>query len=150
MSREHDFAVLMAADTTLMATLTGGVFESGLVGREGITRETAAGAFDSNGYLKPCALVKQRALVPDGGVRDGLAQAVSATQVVEVWLYEDSGYTNLDTARARLFALLEGHVFSGAYPAEWVNSITRQRDQGALTGKSLERMDFQVRAIETV
>src|SRR5690348_12611347 len=98
MSREDDFKARMIDDTTaspvigsgtaLMAILTGGVFTKGAVGREGITRESAPSAF-SGGFLQPCALVKQRGLVPDGKIRDEETQAVSGTQVIEVYLYED-------------------------------------------------------------
>lgn len=149
-SRESDFATRMAADATLMATLTGGVFRSELVGREGITRETAAGAFDTNLYLKPCALVKQRGLVPDGAIRDEIEQDTSVRQVVEVYLYEDSGYTSIDAAISRLFVLFQGWQFAGAsasFPVELVNIIDRQRDEGALKGKSLARVDFAVFSI---
>ena len=62
MSRETDFETRMEADATLAAILTGGVYTSGAVGELGITRETTSAAFDSNGYLKPCALVRQCAL----------------------------------------------------------------------------------------
>lgn len=147
MALEDDFAARMIADAPLMAILSGGVFKSSTLGRLGITRETAPAAFDAGGYLRPCALVRQRALVPTGDVDDADGKLVSASQVVEVWLYEDTGYSALDAAAARLFALLHGHVFSGWFEARWVNSIDRQRDAGALAGASLARMDFQVHGI---
>lgn len=148
MSREADFATVMEADATLMAILTGGVHVSGEVGPEGISRHTTPSAFDSDGYLLPCALVRQRALVPDGIVRDGQAQHVSAAQVVEIWLYEDRGYSNIDSAIMRLFVLFEGVTVGGdAFPAALVNVLDRQRDEGALAGSSLARMDWAVNSI---
>lgn len=148
MSREDDFATRMAADSTLMTTLTGGVYKSGTVGREGITRDTAAGTFDANGYLKPAALVKQRDLIPDNQVNDQIAGVASAAQVVEIWIYEDSGYTNIDTALARLFVLFHGHSLTGAFPAEWAGTIDRQRDEGALKGASMARQDWLITDIQ--
>lgn len=148
MALEDDFATRMVADTALMAILTGGVWKSGAVGRLGITREVAASAFDATGYLKPCALVRQRAMAPTGDVDDTGAGMASAAQTVEVWLYEDTGYTAIDGAMARLFALLHGHVFAGGwFEARWSNTIDRQRDAGALAGASLARMDFLVHGI---
>lgn len=148
MPRESDIADRMMADATLMAILTGGVYISATTGPLGISRDATPAAFDATGYLLPCALVRERALVPDNAVRDGMTQTVSAGQVVEVWVYEDRGYTAIDAALARLFVLLEGYQFAGCFPAEWVYSLTRQRDAGALDGASLARTDFMIRSIE--
>ncbi len=144
MAIESDIATLLSADATLDAILLGGVYASGTVGPLGITRETTPGAF-SGGWLLPAALVRQRGRVPDGAVRDGLAQDVSTAQVVEIYLYEDSGYSSIDAAAARIYALLEGvAVGSGTFPAELVNMLDRERDTGALAGHSLARMDFVI------
>lgn len=148
MSREADFKARMIADTTLMAILDGGVFTSEDVGRDGITRTSAPDAFDANGFLQPAALVKQRGNVPDNQVVDQMAQIRSATQVIEIYLYQDSGYDQVDLARARLYVLFEGYAFSNTFPAEWVNTIDRQQDEGALSGASLARIDFLVADIQ--
>lgn len=147
-SRENLFATRMEADSTLMAILTGGVYESGEVGVEGITRESTPAAF-SSGYLLPCALVRQRSLVPDNIVYDEIEQDTSLRQVVEIWLYEDSGYTNLDLATARLFTLFQGYQFSDSFPAQLINQIDRARDEGALKGRSLARMEFEIYSIRS-
>jgi hypothetical protein len=129
-----------------MAILTGGVYQTGLVGVEGITRETTPGAF-VNGYLQPCALVRQRSATPDLQIRDDILQETSITQVVEIYLYEDRGYTAIDAASAELYLLFQGVMLPAAYPCEWIGLIDRQRDAGALKGKSLARMEFLVRSI---
>lgn len=147
MSREGDFAARMTGDATLMLILTGGVFTSGVVGIEGITRETAAAAFDANGYLKPCALVKQRGNVPDGNVRDGLAQHTSAIQVVEIYFYADTGYTAIDSAMARSYVLFEGYSFADSFPVELSNVLDRLRDEGALNNASMARQDWAVYSV---
>jgi hypothetical protein len=148
MSREDDFKTRMTNDATLMAILTGGVYTKGEVGREGITRETAPSAFDDDGYLEPCALVVQRGLVPDGEVHDEEEQLASAGQVVEVYLYEDSGYGNIDSALDRLFTLFFGYQFTGTFPVELFNMLDRERDEGSLKGASLARQDWMVREIQ--
>lgn len=146
MAREDDVATRMTSDATLVAILTGGVFKAGTVGRLGITRDTAPGAF--NGVaLKPCALVKQRGLIPDFEIQDFDERHASATQVIEVWLYEDSGFSNIDAAMARLWTLFFGYKFSDSWPVEVTNEINRQRDDGALKGASLARMDLLVRSV---
>lgn len=147
MAREDQFAARMTGDATLMDILTGGVFTSGAVGLDGITRETVAAAFDASGWLKPCALVKQRGNVPTFDVVDYDAQVTSARQIVEIWLYEDKGYTNIDAAAARLYTLFQGHVLDDTFEIRLAFDLDRQRDTGALAGASLRRLDFQVDSI---
>lgn len=143
MSRETDFQTRMEADAPLMAILTGGVYVAGELGREGITRTSAPSAFDSNGYLKPCALVRQRSQVSDSQVIDQIEQIASETRIIEIYLYEDSGYTNIDSALSRLFTLFFGYQFSnGGFPLEWIGTLDRERDQGALDGASLARQEW--------
>lgn len=144
MSREANFKTRMDADATLLAILTGGVYAAGSLGLLGITRETTPSAFDSNGYLKPCALVRQRPLIPDLQVVDFTAQVASAAQVTEIYVYEDSGYTNIDSALSRLYTLFYGYKFSDSFPVEWLGTLDRERDQGALNGASMARMEFLV------
>ena len=151
MSRENDFITRMQSDATLMALLTGGAYAAQSLTREGITRETTPNAFDSAGYLKPCALVRQRGQVADGMVRDGMAQVVSTRQVVEIYLYCDSSYSPLDTAAARIKVLFEGVPFTGtdgSFPVEWLGTRDRLRDTGALNGAPLSIMEFAVYSVE--
>lgn len=148
MARETDFYNRMVADSALNLILTGGVYQAGVVGLEGISRESTPAAF-SGGYLLPCALIRQRGNVPDNAVRDGMAQIVSTMQICEVWLYADSGagYTAIDAAGARLFVLFEGYALPGAFPTELVNVIDRARDEGSLSGAGLARYDWAVHSI---
>lgn len=145
-TREADFASRMA-DATLTAILTGGVHQAGLVGLEGITRDSTPAAF-SGGYLLPCALVKQRGNVPTLDVVDYLAQHTSARQIVEVWLYQDApAYTAIDAAVARLYILMQGHRFADTFEVRLANVLDRERDQGSLAGASMGRLDWQVDSI---
>jgi len=143
-AREDDFRTRMTGDTTLMATLTGGVYTSSAVGPEGITRDTTPTAFDASGYLKPCALVRQRGSVPTGEVVDYNDRTTSARQIVEIWLYQDRGYSAIDTALARLYVLFQGHQWSNSFETRLANVLDRQRDPGALAGASMARQEWQV------
>lgn len=145
MAHEDDFATLLAADGTLPGILTGGIYKSGTLGPLGITRATAAAAFDSDGYLKPCALVKERAAVSTADAVDYNTPLKSTRQVVEVWLYQEQGsYAALDSARARIFALLQGYVVSDGFEVSLAQQLTRLREPGALAGASMARQDWQV------
>lgn len=159
MSREADFALRMATDATLMAILTGEVWTpSGYIlppaidrghvaGPLGISREVTPDAFDASGYLLPCALVKQAGRIPDGIVRDYEAQITSANQRVEIWLYQDRTYTAIDAAASRIYVLFQGHRFDDSYDIYLANDIDRQRDDGALSGAPLRRLDWIVPSI---
>lgn len=144
MSYEAEVAAILAADPTLNAILTGGIFATATIGRSGITRKNTPSAFDADGYLKPCALVKERDIVPIGDVLDFDAQLESARQAVEVWLYENSGYANIDAAVARVRALLMGEMLANSFELRLALHVRRRRDEGALAGASMERLDFQV------
>ena len=145
MSRETDFETVMEADATLMAILTGGVHTRESLGDEGLARETVPTAFDSNGFLKPCSVVRQRAAVNDGAVDDMQAQEASVQQVVELWFYDDSGFTNIDSAKARSKVLFHGYQFNDSFPLEWAGEpITRDYDRGALNGRPMARQDWSV------
>jgi hypothetical protein len=145
-AREDDFKTIMAADAPLVAILTGGIHTSGTVGLEGITRDTVPAAF-SGGYLLPCALVRQRGNVPTGDVEDYNDQTTSARQIVEIWLYQDRNYTQIDLAAARLYVLLQGRVMNDSFEIRLANVIDRGRDEGSLDGASLARLDWQVENI---
>lgn len=146
MSYESEIATILDADATLDALLTGGIHQSSTAGPLGITREATPTAFDANGYLKPSALVRQRNRVPTGDVLDFDDQLESMRQIVEVWLYADSGagYTTLDTAAARIRTLLMGDTLTASFELRLALWLDRQRDNGALAGAAMQRLDFQV------
>ncbi len=151
MSRETQFETVMEADATLVALLTGGIYTKETTGVEGLSRETTPAAFDANGYLKPCALIRQRDLVPDNAVRDPMAQKASAAQTVEIWLYADAGagYSAIDSARNRLYTLFEGYQFAGdGFEVAWTNSLGNLRDPGALRNAAMSRIDFIVYSVQ--
>jgi len=147
MSRETEVATYLQADTALTAILTGGIYANSELGREGITQDSTANAFDANGYLLPCAIVKQRGDIPDTRIADEGSKIIAQSLMVEVWLYEDVSYTAIDAARARLFTIMHGHKFSGAWPAEWAFTTPPMRDEGSLNGASMQRVDFQIRSL---
>lgn len=147
---EADIATLISANSAIMAQLTGGVYQSGLLGVEGITRETTPAAFDSDGYLLPCCVVRQRDLIPTLDVMDFDAQVKSSIQVVECWLYQDAPlYDVIDAVSSLIYALLQGKPLPYSYELDLAHVISRQRDGGSLGNASLSRLDFAVYRILT-
>lgn len=150
MAHEDAIAAILEADATLTAILTGGIYTGGEVGPLGITRDTEAtdDAFDGDGWLLPCALVKEAAIVATADVTDYGEQVQSARQRVEIWLYQDRTYVALDSARARIRTLLMGRILDGTFELRLAQEWTRLRDPGALSGSSMAKMDWQVDFIQ--
>lgn len=153
MSWEGDIHTRLSADGTLTAILTGGIYKAEAVGRDGITRDKAAtaGAFDldvTRKRLKPCAFIVEADRVYDGVIRDDMLQNASYSQRVRIFLYEDVGYSNIDSAEARIFTLLMGHQFTGALPLQLVGEARRRREPGALLGASMHIVDYLVIAVK--
>jgi hypothetical protein len=146
MSRENDVYTVLNADATLLTTLTGGIFKVESIGIDGIDRTSAPTAF-TGGFLRPCALVRSRSFVPDGVLRDNIAKQLTVRETVEVYLYSDgaAGYSAIDTAKARVIRLLQGHQFADSFEVELVNIVPRMREPaGPLMNASMERLDFLV------
>ncbi len=91
----------LEADATLMATLTGGVHTS-----VEINRQEAPSAFDANGELLPCVLVRIENETSTGPYTD------SSRQYLVLYFYQRRGYDAVDSALARAYVLLNRHKFS--------------------------------------
>jgi hypothetical protein len=129
--------------------LTGGLYTFVGTGRNGISRQTTSAAFDATtGILKPCCVVKERALNPDGGARDtGVA---SYRTVVELWFYDDSdaASTTIASAAARAFDVLDGVMIGDTkWIPRWMgNPVQNERDR-ALDNALVLRSDYDVRGL---
>lgn len=93
---------LLSADAALMATLTGGLHNAGEVGE--ISRQTTPEAFDANGEILPCGLLKLESTTPWGVYDD------SARLYLTLMLYQRVGSDTIDVARRRIFTLLNKQV----------------------------------------
>jgi hypothetical protein len=143
-SRESEIAAILQGDSGLMATLSGGLYVYGDLGPAGITRDSTPAAFDPDGYLLPCAIVKQRGDIPTFEAGDTAGQVTSGNQVCELWLYQDTTYTAIDAAKPIIYRLLQGAVLPDSFEIYLANTLSRQRDTGALQDASMERVDYVV------
>ena len=89
----------LEGDATLLATLTGGVYD-----RRGINRTSTPDAYNDRGELEPCAVVVVEAATPIGPHPDYRIERV----FFAVYLYEEEGnaYAGIDVAKQRIKALL--------------------------------------------
>ena len=148
MSVETDVKALLEADATLMALLTGGVYAWETVGAEGITRTTMAAAFDAANRILPCAVVKARPEIERRAVFDPVVQSSSWRQTIEVWLYEFIGYTTIEAAATRIYALLQAAKGLGGH-VRWVG-VLRGLPRDKSVDAAVMRVDFTYTAVKTV
>lgn len=141
---------VLYADSTLTALLTGGIYNGRSVGMMGINRQSIPAAFNSTApyTLKPCLIVKGRARVPFGGIRD--TAYASVRQVIMLYFYADgdTAYTVLEQARERVFTLLDNKQIQPAsqsnqkaFRLQWFNGIDDERE-AALNNALMERDDY--------
>ena len=137
---------ILEADVTLLATATGGVWDFDETGRLGINR-TLVGAFDANEIIKPCVLLKLRSSTPSGIADEGTRYS-GVTEMLEVWFYEDDGYSNIGTMRDRVYVLLHAVQLSGTFMCLWAGDVRQARDVDL--DASVERSVYQVATKKSV
>lgn len=138
---------ILAADATLIAALTGGMYTYQDTKRLGINKTTLPAAYDANGVIKPLALVRQRSRVPTSAIKDEAQQVTSEAAIIEVWLYSDGNASPPESAADRIYVLLhDKHVSAGS--VRWVNTIEDFRDP-ELAFANVIRLDFEYQGIRS-
>lgn len=89
----------LAADATLMAVLTGGLYAGGE-----IDRQFTPAAFDANKEILPCGLVAMETQVPAGPFTTVGLASMRAFFTVTFW--QRSGYASIDAALDETFVRL--------------------------------------------
>jgi hypothetical protein len=153
-TKEFELAEMLRADTALMALLAGGVYTDEEIGIEGFHRgesdpldprySSTALAFDEDGYLKPCALVRQlgEAVVPRTQDLGAGFQAIG--QTVQVYYYQDRGHDIIELARARGWAVLNAKRIGRSYPAWCENQSPYIYEVGPIQNVTTLRQDWRV------
>ncbi len=145
--REDEIAELMRNDPLVSALLPGGIYTNSATSIEGFRRgddSVTGAAFDANGDLLTCALVKQRALVPLAGVRNPSQKFAATRQMVEIYFYEGRGYEEIELAKVQVYALLEGARLSDSYPMHWDYETPPIPDMGPIQFSTVLRQDWIV------
>ena len=135
---------VLAADATLAALATGGIYSYEQTGRNGISRVTTPNAYQPGGFLKPSVVVKAEAAKTVPAIRDS---ASGAQQMVEVYLYDDGdhGFDTLSSARDRVITLLDRQWLSGIGYLRQISGADNERDP-KLNNAALVQIAFTVTA----
>lgn len=141
---------ILEADATLAAAATGGIWDWDETGRLGLNLTNTPTAFDGNGIIRPAIMVKLRSSIPDYDLADDDGQYVSLRHNVEVWIYQDTGYTTIETMRYRVYTLLHTKRVAneGVFQMLWQGDIRGNRDTEI--DANVERSDYLVRARRSV
>lgn len=119
MSIATDIVQELQSDDTLMDILTGGVYTD----KAEINRQDVPDAFDANGEILPCALVKLGVETPRG------PYSRSVQTPLIIYFYQRAGYTSIGGAMTRTYNLLhEKKVGSTTWQVLYDSSVFHQRD----------------------
>lgn len=122
------------ANAPLTALLTGGVHLAGELSRQG-----TAAAFDANGEIRPCALVKSSTDNPDG------PDQFASREVIHIFLYQRDSYDTIDQVLPLLFSLLHrqkiGAASDAVWETRWIGDVRDQEDQALSCSLSLSRFE---------
>lgn len=127
-ARENAVQALLAADAALTALLTGGVYARHALGKQGLkdTNPLSASAYaldDGFDVLQPCVVARIRSNVMDGNRFDTKTQVISATGTLELYFYDESGFTTIAQARARAYALLHAKTLANIGVCTLINQM---------------------------
>ena len=130
MSLTSDITAILQADHTLMTTLTGGVQDT-----VEITRQITPTAFDANGEIKPCALVRTGSEAPI------FTKTMAVQTPVIIYFYQRTGYDKIDAALARVFTLLaQRHLGTlGIWELQFNSEIARTTDEALACSLAVQR-----------
>jgi hypothetical protein len=120
MSLSDSIKTALEANDELMALLTGGIFNE----VEEISDQNTPGAFDANGEIKPCALIK---LGVESRLRSGIPNSVNTPFVI--YFYQRQGYDVIGSAMSLAFNdLNEMKIGTQVWRIEFDLAVNQQRD----------------------
>jgi len=120
MSLSDEIKTALEEDDGLMTLLTGGIFNE----VEEISKQNTAAAFDANGEIKPCALIKLGVETKAG------PYSRSVRTPVRIYVYQRQGYDVIYPAMDLMFDdLNDQKIGERVWNIEFSNDIKGQRDQ---------------------
>ncbi len=144
MANSSVIVTLLTADTTLMAILTGGIYDVETSGRLGIhfKNPDTSSAFDATtGQLKPCAMVRSRDQIPSKDIKDAKEQVTSYDQIMQIWIYQEAGgVAEIENAKNRILKLIQQKIIDYGFFDLTATDEGRQAED--MNGASFIRLDF--------
>lgn len=132
-------------DSTILAILTGGIYDAAELDRDGLTIRDMETARDATGRLKPCAVIRWRGSAPYGGMGTFIAERGAC----EIYYYQDQGYSQIEAAKARMKTLLHRKwIASADYESlAWLNWVF---DRGEFIAEELGNCPADMSRFEVI
>jgi hypothetical protein len=147
MSREQLVKDILVATPAIVALLPGGIYTDEELGVEGLRRgedSPCAAAYDDDGLLIPCAVVRQTGESPFGDIRNIADKFSAMTQMVMIYFFEMRGHSVVDAVKLLSYSALEGQRLGATYPI-WMTSETGAiPDGGPVANSTMLRQDWVV------
>lgn len=128
MGLRETIETLLTSDAALMGLLSGGVYTA-----TEISRQTTPEAFDVNGEVRPCALVRVGADVALGEING------ASRVTIEIYFYQRATYEVIDAASERVYALLDRTKVTGVWQIRHTDSVGDQFDQALRCSLAMSR-----------
>ena len=142
---ETSVKTFLAADSTLVGLIAAAnIVTFDETKRNGIGILSTPTLF-TDGVLEPVLMIREETEGWFGGIRDSGAKVRSTgTRICCYFLVDgDVGYTNLETARDRVVALLADQIINTVGGFKWAGNLKPPRDS-SLDNAAQLRTDFQV------
>ncbi len=119
MALSDDLKSALEADAALAALLTGGIHNK----VNEINRQLVPDAFDANGEIQPCALIRMGTELKMTDLRRGVQTPFT------VYFYQRSGFDAIDTAMGLAFDVLnEAKIGTSVWNIRFDVAVYEQRD----------------------
>ena len=122
---------ILEADGTLETALTGGIY----IDVADINRQDTPGAFDGNGEIMPCCLIK----TGNENTRENVIRAVTTPLVI--YIYQRRNYDQIDIALEQIHALLEMYHTTGVWQIRFDSEIARAWDDALSCSLAIQRFN---------
>lgn len=146
MTREAEVVAYLAADGTLGTLAPGGVYADADLGEEGITDDDLTPDVWEGGTFQATVIVRERAPAATGQLSDLRLQVADYNQAIEIHIYGLAA-EDVQAISNRAYALMQGHRFDSAWPAEWVPGAPLEQALELPPGIKTQRDEYRIRAL---
>ena len=146
MSKEQDVVDLLLADSVLTSILTGGIYTDETVSLQGFHRgedSPTNAAFDEDGNLLPCAIVRQESEEPYRGLQMPRDQITPTSQAILIFFYQNRERDQIVLAKKRSYQVLQNKRLGKTYPLIWIGDTPPFFDVGPVANSTTIRQDWR-------
>lgn len=111
----------LKADARITGLLPGGMYRAA-GGIQEISRQATPAAFDENGEVQPCLLIRALPEPTDG------PKGIGGRRMVEMYIYHPHDSDEIDAVADLIYLHLQRRPLPGMYEVRYVSDVPGQRD----------------------